>query len=71
METPKKNIMVCVVYEVPEKDVLEQMTVYPENVVFLGLHHPSLPEHSPCPDVLLPWGLSWEEAAVHFLQSRI
>ena len=53
--TPHNHVMVYVLSRVPEQEVLEQIVVYPKNVVHPGPHHPPLSDHSLCPAVLIPW----------------
>ena len=65
MEAPQDHIMVSVVPGVPGRYITEHMEVYPDNLIHLGPHLPTLLEHAPSPAVPCPWDAAWEEVTGH------
>ena len=61
------QLVVCFVTRIPDQYVLEQIVVRPQEVVVLGLHLLSPPDHAPCLTVPQPGLALWEEVGDHFL----
>ena len=62
--------MVRVVPGVPDRDILEQTSVRPQNVVSPGPHHLYLPPHVPRPSVPTPLSPSQHEMLRHIFHLR-
>ena len=67
-EAPKVHVAICVVIGVPDKDILEQITVCPKDIVYLGFLLPPAAEHALFPTVPLPCEVTWEEVVYHVLE---
>ena len=67
MEAPQDQVVFCIVSCLPDRYILEHMTVCAHDVVGPGAHLPDDPVHGPCAAVLQPWIVPWEEVAAHVL----
>ena len=70
-EAPQEQVVVCVVTCILEHYVLEQTTVYAQDVVGPGAQLPAAPVHGPCAVVIKPRLVPWEEVAAHVLQALL
>ena len=64
------QVVVCVMSCVPYHQVMEQATIYAHDLVGPGAHLPTALVHGPCPAVLQPRLLPWEEVSAHVLQTQ-
>ena len=71
MEATLDYVMVCVVFEVLDGYVPEQMVVCPNNEIYPRLHLPTLPEHAICPTVPCLQDEEQEEVAGHIIHTCI
>ena len=67
-DSPQDHVVVCVVSHVPDRYVLEQMTVCVHDVAGPGAHNLATPADGPYVENLQPRLVTWEELASHVLQ---
>ena len=70
-EAHQYQVVVRVVSHVPNHNVLEQTTLFAQDAVSLGVHHPAAPVHGLCTAILQLRHVPWEEMAGHVLQDLL
>ena len=69
-EATHDQLVFHVVLCVPDLHILEQTAECAQDVVSLGAYLLSALVHGPCPDVLQPRLVLWEEVYAHVLQTQ-
>ena len=69
VEAPYKQIVVHVVTGVPDRDILEQMTVFPQDVFRPGPHLLVVAEYAPLSDIPHLVEVTGEEMCHHIIQT--
>ena len=68
MEASHDQVMVCVVTGILDRNILEQTSVHPKDVVRLGTHLLATIDNDPRPAVPVPRYLMGEELLCHIFQ---
>ena len=67
-KAPQIQVVVCVVHGIPDSDILEQMVIYPKDVIYTGYHFLDVMEHDSRPAIPCPEAVKREEILCHVFQ---